>query len=235
MREAVAGGGLVGSRKAPAPAGRAERLGLHELSPGERGADRLGLRVLAAADDHAFSQELAGERDGGQVLVFDLFLDSYPGAGPAPSGYDQGWATFRYHCAAVALTRELAWMAITGRRPPYNLYPGLKPRRLATGERRADRRHRLYTEGPEATSWMESPAAQAWLADTLTARLEDSRRGLILELGGANAMLGVRASDFAQPDEMVLARAARRGGCGPWPDELLARLMTLRSLIEGGP
>ena len=88
MREAVAGGSLLGSRKARAPAGRAQRLGLRELPAGESHAGELGLRVVAGADDHGFSQELAGERDGVEVLVFDMFLDSFSGPGPAGSGYD---------------------------------------------------------------------------------------------------------------------------------------------------
>jgi len=39
MREAVAGGGLIGTRKARAPDGRAQRLGLRELPVAESRAD----------------------------------------------------------------------------------------------------------------------------------------------------------------------------------------------------
>jgi hypothetical protein len=234
MREAVAGGSLLGSRKARAPAGRAQRLGLRELPDGESRAEELGLRVAAGADDHAYSQELAGERDGAEVLVFDMFLDSFSGPGPGGSGGDLGWATFRYHCAAVALTRAQTWMAVTDRRPPYQLYPGLKPQRIRTGQSRADRRHRMFLETPDAGRWMSTPEARDWLAEALTTRIEDSRRGLVLELCDRHALFGVRASDFAAPDEMMLARAERRGGCGPWPDELLGRLIALRRILAAG-
>ena len=157
MREAVAGGSLLGSRKARAPAGRAQRLGLRELPAGESHAGELGLRVVAGADDHGFSQELAGERDGVEVLVFDMFLDSFSGPGPAGSGYDLGWSTFRCHCASVALMREQPWMAVTDRRPPYQLYPGLKAHRIQTGQSRADRRHRMFLENARGIPVDERP------------------------------------------------------------------------------
>jgi hypothetical protein len=236
MREAVAGGGLAGSRKAPAPAGRAQRLGLRELPEGESRAAELGLRVVAAADEHAFSQELVGQRDGAEVLVFDLFLDSFSGPGPGGSAPDLGWSTVRYHCAAVALAHEHPWMAITDRRPPYQLYPGMKGQRINTGDSRADRHHRVFLEAPEAGRWMSAPTARGWLAEALSARIEHSRSGLVLELCGEHALFAVRASDFAAPDEMTLMRAERRGGSGPWPDELLRRLLALRLiLVAAGP
>ena len=82
---------------------------------------------------------------------------------------------------------------------------------------------------------MSAPAAREWLAEALSTRIEDSRGGLVLELCGRHAIFGVRARDFAQPDEMMIARAERRGGCGPWPDELLGRLTALRQILTWGP
>jgi hypothetical protein len=76
-----------------------------------------------------------------------------------------------------------------------------------------------------------APAARDWLAEALTTRIEHSRDGLVLELCGRHTLYAVRASDFAPPDEIMLARAERRGGCGPWPDELLARLLALHSIL----
>lgn len=213
------------------PAGRAHRLGLHELVPGESRAETLGLRVVAGGRRHAFAEELAGTRDGAEVLVFDLFLDGRVGAGIAVPGPP----FLRYRCAAIGLTGPQPWLAVTKRRGAQWLYPGLEAARLATGNSRADRRFRAFGATAAGLRLLSVPGVRDWLTEVLTARIEDSRSSLILEIHGAHAMLAVRACDITPSDEFMLDAAVRHGGQGPWPDELLARLATLRTVLAALP
>lgn len=213
------------------PAGRARRLGLHELVPGESRAEGIGLRVVAGGRRHAFAEELAGTYEDAEVLVFDLFLDGRSGAGIGMLGLP----FVRYRCAAMTLTRPQPWLAVTGRRGARWLYPGLEPGRLATGHARTDRRCRAFSTTPEAERLLGLPEVGSWLSEFVSARIENSRSSLILELHGAHAMLAVRACDITPSDEFMLDAAAQHGGQGPWPDELLPRLTALRTVLAALP
>jgi hypothetical protein len=227
-REAMTGGQLGGrDRNAPAPAGRAERLGLSAAEREPDGATELPFRLLAAGDQRTISMELTGIRDGASVSVFDLFLDCSVGARGESVG---GWTTFRYHVAVADLgAPELPWLAITERRPPIELYDPRSSARLATGVRTLDRQRSVYSDQPNAlTRVFATPAAREWLREALSERYVDNRPLSVLEIAQGWALLAARTGDFGHPDEIALANPRAR--FGPWPDEMLHRLSTLRVL-----
>jgi len=177
--------------------------------------------------------ELAGVRDGAAVGVFDLFLGYGVGAHGESVG---GWNTIRYHVAVVALTStRLPWLAITDRRPPIELYDSRTRQRLATGDRKLDRHHRVHCDQADAVSSVfAAPADLSWLREALTERYVDHRPISVLEIAMGWALIAAKASDFGHPDELALANP--RLQFGPWPDEMLARLLALRALTaSAGP
>ena len=73
-----------------------------------------------------------------------------------------------------------------------------------------------------------SAAARDWLNQALQERYVDHRPIAVLEITDGWALIAARAGDFGHPDELALANPRLR--FGPWPDEVLRRLMDLRGL-----
>jgi len=206
-KEALRGGGLGGVRVEPAPPGRAARLGLNAVPRGSSRVLELPFRLFEAADERTVSMELAGVRDGAAVGVFDLFLGYGVGAHGESVG---GWNTIRYHVAVVALaSTRLPWLAITDRRPPIELYDSRTRRRLATGDRKLDRDHRVHCDQADAVSSVfAAPADLAWLREALTERYVDHRPLRARDRNG----LG---TDRSESERLRAPRRARAGQSPP--------------------
>lgn len=232
-REALTGGSLVKSRSSPAPPGRAARLGLTAVDASSSRVLELPFQLFVAGDEREVSMELTGERDGASLGVFDLFIGYQVGSRGESVG---GSNTLRYHVGLVSLdVRGLPWLAITDRRPPIELYDRRTRRRLETGDRKLDRGHCVHSEDPDAVRVVfASAAARDWLTEALTERYVDHRPIAVVEITDGWALIAARAGDFGHPDELALANPRLR--FGPWPDEVLRRLVDLRGLsATAGP
>lgn len=73
------------------------------------------------------------------------------------------------------------------------------------------------------------PEAQAWLHEALTERYVDHRPIAVVEIADGWALIAARASDFWHPARRADA-AQPRLRFGPWPDEMLRRLLHLHAL-----
>ena len=174
--------------------------------------------------------ELGRRGDGAAVGVFDLFLGYGVGAHGESVGGERCAITLRRRTST-----RLAWLAITHRRPPIELYDSRTRQRLATGDRKLDRHHRVHCDEADAVSSVfAAPADLTWLREALTERYVDHRPISVLEIAMGWALIAAKASDFGHPDELALANP--RLQFGPWPDEMLARLLALRALTaSAGP
>ena len=87
MRDAVKRGS-AGPLNAPAPAGRAERLGMTPPRTGASQAEALPSRIVHAGHRHKILSELAGNWQGRPAVVFDLHLATdYGGRARTSAGW----------------------------------------------------------------------------------------------------------------------------------------------------
>jgi hypothetical protein len=247
-RSHVGGGGLRDAVRQPmmsaaastfgvrekVPAGRAERLGLIEVSPAASTALAMPHEFLRLGDSRRVGGEMAGYIDGLGARVFEFHADEFaPDRSGAAGGAVSRHAGFPYHVAAVELGYQLPWLAIAARRlrtPAQRLYPGRRGQVLRTPDRSANRGHVLHADGPGAGRVLDA-ALLAWLADVLVMRIEHKTLAT-LEVSHGWALAAVQPHALVRPDADALAMQAhdpRRPG--PWPDTLLGLLRNFRDRV----
>ena len=229
MRDAVKRGS-GGPVNAPAPTGRAERLGL--APPGTAGsqAEALPSQIVHAGHRHKIGSELAGNWQGRPAVVFDLDLATdYGGRGEDTGGVVKG----RFHVGAIAGRVSRGWWAVTR--------PDIREHLPQTG-----RGARLPGTGRLERVWMLTdpgvvPAVPPEVMDWVSHQVAGWRIGRYplsaLEVAGPWALAAVPVAGLEHSDENAAARAVRfrRPELGPWPDQMLGLLAEFSSRLESAP
>ena len=230
VREAVAGGAF-GSRSR-APAGRAERLGLAESDPAALVAPTLPFEFLRLGEKQRFGAELAGRPEGFGVVVVEFTAGDESGANAEGTG---GWTAYPYHVVAIETGMELPWFAVAQRRvsqPSHKLYPQHRERSLETADRGVNRTYALH--GDDAPALFGTPlgaSVRSWLPGALALRVNHGHP-VAIEVSGGWALTAIQAGGLTVPDAVALNQKQRLGMPGPWPDELLAMLKQLRTVVS---
>jgi hypothetical protein len=219
--------GSGGPVNAPAPAGRAERLGL--APPGTAGsqAEALPSRIVHAGHRHKILSELAGSWQGRPAVVFDMDLATdYGGRGEDAGGVVAG----RFHVGAIAVPVSRGWWAVT--RPDIREHlpePGRGARLPGTG-----RLERVCILTDPGVVPPVPPEVMGWVARQVAGRRIGRYPLSALEVAGRWALAAVAVAGLEHSDENAAARAARfrRPELGPWPEQMLELLAEFSSRLE---
>jgi len=229
MRDAVKRGS-GGPVNAPAPAGRAERLGL--APPGTAGsrAEALPSRIVHAGHRHKIVSELAGSWQGRPALVFDLDLATDYGGRGEDTG---GTVTGRFHVGAIAVRVSRDWWAVT--RPDIREHlpqAGRGTRLPGTG-----RLERVWMLTDPGVVPPVPPEVVGWISRQVAGRRIGRYPLSVLEVTGPWALAAVPIAGLEHSDENAAARAARFGRpeLGPWPEQMLGLLAEFSSRLETAP
>ena len=229
MRDAVKRGS-AGPLNAPAPAGRAERLGMTPPRTGASQAEALPSRIVHAGHRHKILSDLAGNWQGRPAVVFDLHLATdYGGRGEDVGGV----VASRFHVAAIAVPVPRGWWAVT--RPDIREHlpqAGRGTRLPGTG-----RLERVWVLTDPGVVPPVTPQVMGWVSRQVADRRIGRYPLSALEVAGSWALAAVPVAGLEHSDENAAARAGRfeRPELGPWPEQLLGLLAEFSSRLETAP
>jgi hypothetical protein len=226
MRDAVKRGS-AGPANVPAPAGRAERLGLAPPGTAASQAEALPSRIVHAGHRHKIISELTGNWQGRPAVVFDLNLATdYGGQGEDGGGVVTG----RFHVGAIAVLVSRGWWAVT--RPDIREHlpqAGHGTRLPGTG-----RLERVWMLTDPGVAPPVTPEVMSWVSRQVADRRIGRYPLSALEVAGSWALAAVPVAGLEHSDENAAARAARfrRPELGPWPEQMLGLLAEFSSQLE---